>query len=313
MAAKKVILDVDPGIDDAIALCLALFDPQFEVVAVTSAGGAVPADQATRNVQAIIEQLDPPRWPRIGAGADPDAGLPAHSTHLFGGDGLGNAEFDVAELHHRHPSEKVICDEAHAAPEQITLVTLGPLTNIARSLQRSAALPSELGQIVMLGGTVTASGNITPTAEFNIYCDPQSARTVFRSAFTKTLVPLDITSQVILTYNVIDQLPDESSRVGQFLRRILPYSLRAHRQHLGLEGMYVHGAVALAAATRPDLFEIEMVAADVELVGELTTGATVFDRRPVREWRSNLAVVTSVNVEGVIDYIVRGLAAAAAK
>src|SRR6185295_13544378 len=80
MAAKKVILDVDPGIDDAIALCLALFDPQFEVVAVTSAGGAVPADQATRNVQAIIEQLDPPRWPRIGAGADPDAGLPAHST-----------------------------------------------------------------------------------------------------------------------------------------------------------------------------------------------------------------------------------------
>src|SRR5262245_14418900 len=142
MAAKKVILDVDPGIDDAIALCLALFDPQVEVVAVTSAGGNVPAEQATRNVQAIIEQLDPPRWPRIGAGADPENGLPGRSTHLCGTDGLGNGGFEVAELHHRHPSEKVICDEAHAAPEQITLVALAPLTNLCRALQRNAALPS---------------------------------------------------------------------------------------------------------------------------------------------------------------------------
>src|SRR5437016_772850 len=99
MAAKKVILDVDPGIDDAVAICLALFDPQIEVVAVTAAGGNVPAEQATRNVQAIIEQLDPPRWPRIGVGTDPENGMPAHSTHLFGSDGLGNAQFEVAELH----------------------------------------------------------------------------------------------------------------------------------------------------------------------------------------------------------------------
>src|SRR5581483_5607782 len=111
MAAKKVILDVDPGIGDAVAICLALFDPQLEVVAVTSVGGNVPADQATRNVQAIIEQLDPPRWPRIGVGHDPDDGLPSPTTHLYGSDGLGNAQFDIAELHHRHPSEKVICDE----------------------------------------------------------------------------------------------------------------------------------------------------------------------------------------------------------
>src|SRR5438105_6409894 len=130
MVAKKVIRDVDPGIDDAVAMCLALFDPQLEVVAVTSTGGNVPAEQAARNVQAIIEQLDPPRWPRIGVGSDPDNGLPAQSAPLFGSDGLGNAQFEVAELHHRHPSEKVICDEAHAAPEQITIVCLAPLTNI---------------------------------------------------------------------------------------------------------------------------------------------------------------------------------------
>jgi purine nucleosidase len=313
MAAKKVILDVDPGIDDALAICLALFDPQVEVVAVTATGGNVPPDQATRNVQAIIEQLDPPRWPRIGmALPGPDRDVRDQAIRMFGSDGLGNAGFEVAELHHRHPAEKVICDEAHAAPEQITLVTLGPLTNVHRALQRNASLTSLLGQLVMMGGTVSAPGNVTAAAEFNIYCDPEAARAVFRSPMTKTLIPLDITNQIILTYDLLGKLPDEASRAGRFLRRILPFYFRSHRQYLGLEGIYVHDVVALAFALRPELFEIEMVAADVELAGELTSGETVFDRRRVPEWRPNLAVATSVNVEGVVDYIVQGLVAAGA-
>src|SRR5215213_10079806 len=130
MRTKKVILDVDPGIDDAVALTLALFDPSLEVVAVTAVGGNVGPDQATRNVQAIIEQLDPPRWPRIGVASSSDDGLPANSANIFGADGLGNSQFQVSELQHRHPSEKVICDEIRAAPEEITLIALGPLTNI---------------------------------------------------------------------------------------------------------------------------------------------------------------------------------------
>ena len=109
--AKKILLDVDPGIDDAVALCLALFDPEVEVVAVTAVAGNVSAEQSTRNVQAVIEQLDPPRWPRIGVASDPEFGLPRRSTHPHGPDGLGNAQFEVSELQHRHPSEKLICDE----------------------------------------------------------------------------------------------------------------------------------------------------------------------------------------------------------
>ena len=93
---KKILLDVDPGIDDAVALCLALFDPQLEVVAVTAVAGNVPPDQATRNVQAIIEQLDPPRWPRIGEATMPELGLPTRSVQLHGADGLGNAQFQVS-------------------------------------------------------------------------------------------------------------------------------------------------------------------------------------------------------------------------
>ncbi|HJT32817.1 MAG TPA: nucleoside hydrolase, partial [Pirellulales bacterium] len=282
--ARKIILDVDPGIDDALALTLALFDPRLEVVAVTAVAGNVSAEQATRNVQAIIEQLDPPRWPRIGAAVQPEYDPRVDSRHVHGADGLGNADFPVAELHHQHPSDKVITDEIRMAPESITLVALGPLTNIATVLRRDPGLAEQVGQLVIMGGAVHGPGNVTPAAEFNIYCDPAAAREVFRSRTTKTLVPLDITSQVMMTYDLLHQLPDESTSAGRFLRRVLPFAFRSHRQLFGLEGAHVHDAVALAAVTDPELFETERMAADVETQGELTLGATVFDRRSAPQW-----------------------------
>jgi purine nucleosidase len=309
--ARKVILDVDPGIDDALALALALFDPRLEVVAVTAVGGNVSPEQATRNAQAVVEQLDPPRWPRLGAAVAPDSPLPADSRHLFGADGLGQNDFAVAQLHHQHPADKVIVDEVRAAPEEVTIVALGPLTNIARAFRRDPALPGLVGQLLIMGGTVSAPGNVTPAAEFNIYSDPLAAREVFRSATTKTLVPLDVTSQVMMTFDLFDQLPDEFSRVGGFLRKILPFMFRAYRQHVGLEGIHVHDAVALMAALQPELFTTEAMACDVETQGELTTGATVFDRRPIREWRRNVEVAVGIDAVATMDGIMRGLHAAA--
>lgn len=309
--ARKVILDVDPGIDDALAMALALFDPRLEVVAVTAVGGNVSPEQATRNAQAVVEHLDPPRWPRLGAASEPDNPLPADSRHIFGSDGLGQTDFAVAELHHQHPADKVIVDEVRAAPEEVTIVALGPLTNIARAFRRDPALPGLVGQLLIMGGTVTAPGNVTPAAEFNIYSDPAAAREVFRSATTKTLVPLDVTGQVMLTFDLFDQLPDESSRVGSFLRKALPFMFRAYRQQVGLEGIHVHDAVALVAALHPELFTTEAMACDVETQGELTTGAMVFDRRPVREWRRNVEVAVGIDAAAVTDCIMRGLHAAA--
>lgn len=309
---KKVILDVDPGIDDAIALTLALFDPTVEVVAVTAVGGNVLPDQATRNVQAIIERLDPPRWPRIGRASLPDDGLPANGAHVNGADGLGNANFQVSELQHRHPSEKVICDEVRAAPEQVTIIALGPLTNVARALTRDPGLAELVNSLVIMGGASCVPGNVTPAAEFNIYCDPLAARQVFRATATKTLVPLDVTDRVMFTYDRLNQLPDEESRAGKLVRQLLPFVYRAYRQELGLEHIHLHDAVALAAALHPEWFEIEMVAGDVEVSGELTLGATVFDRRRRPEWRANMHLAVDVNVAAVTDYIMQGLSAAGA-
>jgi purine nucleosidase len=309
--ARKVILDVDPGIDDAVALCLALFDSRLDVVAVTAVAGNVPAEQATRNVQTIVEQLDPPRWPRIGAASPPELSPPVESPHMHGADGLGNANFEFAELHHTHASDKVMFDEIRAAPEEITLIALGPLTNVARLLQRDPTIVAQIGQLIVMGGTVTAPGNATAAAEFNIYFDPLAAQTVFRSRTTKTLIPLDVTGQVVFSYDLLDQLPSELTKAGKLLRRILPFAFRAHRQALGLEGIYLHDAVTLAAATHPELFGMEEMAGDVETQGVLTTGATVFDRRLAGQWRPNMDVAREIDAAAVKDYILRGLQSAA--
>jgi inosine-uridine nucleoside N-ribohydrolase len=304
---KKVILDVDPGIDDALALCIALFHSDLEVVAVTAVGGNVPPQLATRNVQAIVEQLDPPRLPRLGAASPPEQGLPVDSRHLCGVDGLGDTGIDVAELRTPHPSEKIICDEVRAAPESVTIVALGPLTNIARAFQRDPELPSLVGRIVMMGGTVTGPGNITPAAEFNIYCDPPSARAVFRSRTTKTLIPLDVTNRLVLGFDFLGQMPEEATRVGKLTRAILPPAFRAYRQESGLEGIHAHDTISLVAVTNPELFVTQDMAGDVEVRGELTVGATVFDRRRVPAWRHNMEVAVDIDVHKVTQQIVRDL------
>ena len=119
--AKKVILDVDPHVDAAVALALALFDPELEVVAVTATAGCVSAAQATKNIQAIIEQLDPPRLPRIGVATETDVGYVGDLHHIYGKDGLGDADMAVSELHHRHPADKVICEEIRKSAGEVVV------------------------------------------------------------------------------------------------------------------------------------------------------------------------------------------------
>jgi inosine-uridine nucleoside N-ribohydrolase len=307
---RKILLDTDPGIDDAVALTMALFDPRLEVQALTAVAGNVNAEQATRNVQAIVDQLDPPRLPRIGAATVPDREL-ASSVDLYGADGLGNANFPVAELHQRHASEKVLYDEIRTSPGNVTVLALGPLTNVASALRRDPNWATQVGHIIFVGGTVTAAGNVTAAAEFNAYCDPTAAQEVFHSPTTKTLIPLDVTEQIVLTYDLFDQLPNDLSRAGRFLRKILPYAFRSHRQYLGMEGIPLHDAVGVVAALHPELFTFQDMSGDVETAGVLTLGATVFDRRRRPDLRPNMAVAVDVDASGVIDAILRSLQAAA--
>ncbi|MCE2726367.1 MAG: nucleoside hydrolase [Planctomycetaceae bacterium] len=309
-APRKVIIDVDPGIDDAVALALALFDPRLEVVAVTAVGGNVPPAQATENLQALVGFLDPPRLPRLGVAAG-DVVLPARPFSMHGTDGLGGAEVPRVPLHGGHLSEKVIWECLKAHPREITIIALGPLTNVSRVLARDPSIVELIGELVICGGTVHGAGSATPVADFNFYCDPAAARHVLREPVTKTLVPLETTSQVVLGFSLLDELPDDFSRAGRILRRMLGHAFRAHRQILGSEGICLHDVVALVAATNPELFERVTVAADVETAGELTAGMLVVDRRQTRQWRPNVDLLVGCDATAVQDCILRGFAAAA--
>jgi purine nucleosidase len=159
----------------------------------------------------------------------------------------------------------------------------------------------------MMGGAVQSPGNISPTAEFNMYCDPEAARYVFRSHCTKTLIPLDVTNRIVLTYDLFNQLPEETTKVGSLLRQILPPAFRAYRQEYGLEGIHVHDSVSLMAVAYPELFTTKEMAGDVETVGDLTRGATVFDRRRVPVWRYNMEVAVQMDVDEVTRRIIGSL------
>ncbi|MCI0492897.1 MAG: nucleoside hydrolase [Planctomycetes bacterium] len=299
--ARKVILDVDPGIGDAVAICLALEDPGLDVIAVTATGGNVLPDQASRNVQVIIEQLDPPQLPRLGA-AHSEQLLRADNRHFYGADGLCGAHFAVSQRHHQHPSVKVICDEVRAAPGEVTIVAMGPLSNIALALQQPD-LAELVGHLIILGGALAGPGNVTAAAEFNVYCDAEAAQAVFRSPVTKTVIPLDLANRILLGFDLLESLPDGLSRKGTLLRKILPCAFWAHRQLLGLEGIYLLEAVAVVAAAQPDLFSMERLHGDVETEGTMTHGATVFDRRPRPDNQPNMDVVVDLNAAAVSDYI----------
>ena len=307
---RKLIIDVDPGIDDAVALSIALFDPRLEVLAVTATGGNVSAEQATGNLQTIVSLLDPPRLPRLGVAVG-DQPLPERPASVHGPDGLGGADLPRVQLHGGHPSEKVIHEILRAHPREVTILALGPLTNLSRVLMRDPSIVACIGEVVVSGGTWHGHGSVTPAADFNFFADPAAARHIVREPLTKTLVPLETTGQLVFGFELIEEIPDESSRVGFMLQRMLPHLFRSYRQQLGIEGIRLHDAVALVSVLHPELFERSTVAADVETSGELTAGMLVIDRRQVRQWRPNVDILTACDAVAVRDCILRGLAAAA--
>ncbi len=311
MAAKKLIIDADPGVGDAIAIALALSDPSIDVLAVTATGGTTSGEQAFRNLQTIVCMLDPPRWPRLGWSSSPSVSLPERSTQTGilqhdGLHGLGDCEVIEAIPHAPTDSAKLLVDLVRDNPGDVTLLTLGPLTNLELAVERHSEFLQQLKELVCFGGSLGGIGNVTAAAEFNIYADPESARHVLTSPATKTLVPFDVSNQFGLTFDQYDALDiDQFSRLGQFLSKCLPYALRESRNQLGREGLLLPEVVGLAAITCPRLFERQSMEMDVEISGELTRGMTVFNRRGLGRPNPNIDVLSKVDTVGVRDYVTR--------
>ena len=199
---------------------------------------------------------------------------------INGPSGLGNLEVEVADLHNIRDPARVLTELVRMAPNEITLLTLGPLTNVERACERNPDFLGLLKRFICLCGAVDGGGDVTAAAEFNVYCDPEAARNVLRMPATKTLIPLEISRQAVLTMDHIQRMRHRRIDPPRPLfQRMLTYSFRAYHEELGRKAFPLREIVALAAVTRLDLFESRRMAIDVEVSGELTRGTTVADRR----------------------------------
>lgn len=311
--ARKLIIDADPGIGDALAIALAAIDPQVDLIGVTATAGCVSGQMATLNILAVTESVDPLKMPRLGGSSAPRPDFRNTAEVCFldpatlnGNYGLGAVELPYAKLHNQHDSAKMLVDLVRNSPHEVTLLTLGPLTNVERAMDLAPDFLSLLKGLVCLGGSIAVGGDATAAAEFNLYSDPEAARRVLRAPATKTLVPLDASNRVIMTYELFDRLKDAAcSRLHWFMSELLPFSLRAHHETLGLEGIPLREVMALAVITRDSLFDTRPMSLDVETEGGLTRGEVVADRRRGARKQSNIDVVMSVDVQGVLDYLLQ--------
>lgn len=305
MATPTLIL-TDAGIDTTFAVGLAMNDPAVEVLGLAASAGNVSAAKATATLHALIELLDPPRWPRFGAALDVNYDRDAADVH--GPDGLGGLNLPDVRPHHATPADRLLCELARERSGELTLLVLGPATTLARALDRDAELSRHLERIVFVGGTWREPGDDSPVVEFHFACDPEAARQVLHCGTPVTLVPLDVSRKLIFSPGDLRLLDEADSPLSHFLRRVVPAGLAPTAGRYGVEGVYLDAVVGLAALSRPGAFGTRAVPAEVETRGHLTRGMSVFDTRWATPARPNLDLVTEIDVTAVRQYVVQTLA-----
>jgi inosine-uridine nucleoside N-ribohydrolase len=296
----QVILDCDPGHDDAIALLLALASPEIELVGVTTVHGNQTLDKTTDNalrVLALVGREDVP----VAAGADRPLVRDLHvAAHVHGETGLdGPALPDRAS----DPVEQHAVDFlAEKVTPETVLVPVGPLTNVALALERGI----RPARIVLMGGAV-AEGNMTPAAEFNIWADPEAAQRVFHSGIDVTMIGLDVTHAALLTPAWAERFR-AAGRVGTFVAELVEFFKRYHARTYGWDGAPIHDAVALAHVFRPDLVTTEYVNVEVETESELTRGRTVADRWKRTDREPNAHVGVAIDGDAFLGLLLERIA-----
>jgi pyrimidine-specific ribonucleoside hydrolase len=280
-----IVLDCDPGHDDAIALLLALASPEVELHGVTTVAGNQTVGKTTANALRVLE-LAGRDDVEVAAGADrPLVREPFVAAYVHGETGLDGSDLPPAR---GEPVAQHAVDFLAERVGGITLVATGPLTNVALLLARHPEVRPE--RIVLMGGAI-AEGNVTPAAEFNVWADPEAAKRVFASGLDLTMVGLDVTHRALVRTEHKERLR-AAGRVGRTVAELLDFYDRFHREVYGFDGSPIHDAVALAYAFRPDLLETRELNVEVDCESELCRGRTVVDvwRRSGREANANVAV-----------------------
>ena len=280
----KIIFDTDPGVDDAMALLLALSSPEIDVVGVTTVFGNSNVESTTVNALNLLHLADRMDIP-VAKGAGQPMVLPLGLTGEFvhGDDGMGSINWWQPNHPEHKPVDKhaaqLIVDMIMSNPGEITLVPVGPLTNIGLALQLEPRIAQNVRNVVIMGGSVAAGGNVSPVAEANIHNDPHAASLVFSAPWDVTMAGMDVTTAVKMNDDLFAALGQSQNKFGQFIARVIPFYQKFHREHYG----YTHGATdthdpsAIAYLIDPTLFKGERWSIKVPLDG-LAAGMTMADR-----------------------------------
>jgi purine nucleosidase/pyrimidine-specific ribonucleoside hydrolase len=289
--SRHLLIDTDPGIDDALAILLALASPEARVEVVTTVAGNVPVDLATANARRILAAAAPDPMPLVARGAEaPLKGPLITAAHVHGDDGLGNLDRLVdANGRPRYPAPSVPLETRPAAEvildavdhwgPNLTIVALGPLTNLAAALALDPRRLGRAGRLVIMGGAIAVPGNVTPAAEFNIHVDPEAAAMVLASGLPIELVPLDVTRRVVLAEAaLVERMRRSATATARFILDFTGHGFAFEAEREG-GGMALHDPVAMAVALDPSLVTLEPLHVQVECEGRLTRGLTLADRR----------------------------------
>lgn len=301
---KPVILDVDSGIDDALAIAYALNAPELEIIGLTTCFGNGPIEYTTRNTLVVLELLG--KTVPVYSGADKPLNRPMKKfpTHVHGEDGLGN-RVDKAPVMEAESEGAVdyIINKVKQRPHEITIIAVGPLTNLALAVQKEPEIISLLKEVVIMGGAVFTAGNTTPHSEANVFSDPEAADCVFSSGLPVTVVGLDVTMQTLLPNSVLADWRTKGRDVSHFFADMTSFYMQAYESfHPGIGGCALHDPLAVGIVIDPSFVKKEKWNVKVVLDGE-ETGRTV----ALSDGEPKIQVCTQVEADRFLEHFLSGL------
>ena len=305
----KIIIDTDPGQDDAVAILLALASPELEVLGIVAVAGNVGLKQNAINARKVIELAGRPDIP-VYAGCDrPFRRKLVTAEHVHGQTGLDGPDLPdpTIELQGQHGVDYIIETLRREPVGSITLCPLGPLTNIAMAMVKAPDIVSRIAKIVLMGGAYFEVGNITPAAEFNIYVDPEAADVVMRSGAPVVMAPLDVTHQVLATKERIDAIRANGNAASRAVTAMLSFSERFDLGKYGWPGAPLHDPCVIAYLLKPELFEGRQINVTIETASELTLGMTVADYWRVTDREPNCLYLRSADSDGFYSLLTERL------